>query len=464
MLQIVFSVMSTQITNSNINIEILDNVITGDHNMIGAFMSKQPSSFSQNSVNSSSAVLLPQLDNRTDQKIAYFNLSQQMNPVVSSRIKFISDLNMNITNISNPNITQIPNFDTTENMVAYFQTNHSLLSNLILPNKNPQLWFDQFFDDDSLLDISEPMDLVLDHPLSPVQISNYEQLIKMSVSSINTQNLIYASNLFSSDSLLSFDPVRVPIINNNVYNVYHQTRKLGIVLPSDDRNQLNCGVTENWSWQTIVSIGGYCSGTLVSPDTILTAGHCIYDTNISSWMKPPWIRIHPCSSADSVSTFQWSKMLTFKGWTRSGRRGYDLGLIKVQGNPGLTDGWKSFGYTSSLSSDWIINVAGYPADKPRLTMWTHGEKLCSGSEESSCEGNPKEKVFYYYTDTRGGQSGSGAYAYWSGTDKRTILGVHTSWSGLPGATALNTTWNRAARIRSSVFGIFCDFIDNPSVC
>ena len=46
-------------------------------------------------------------------------------------------------------------------------------------------------------------------------------------------------------------------------------------------------------------------------------------------------------------------------------------------------------------------------------------------------GNPKSKVFYYLIDTRGGQSGSGAYAYWPSTGKRVIYGVHTSWSGLP---------------------------------
>lgn len=249
-------------------------------------------------------------------------------------------------------------------------------------------------------------------------------------------------------------------------------RKLGIVQdPGDDRVRIGCGTTDNWAWQTIVSIGGYCTGTLISPNTVLTAGHCVFDTSTGAWMEPPWVRIHPCSASDTThgGDFDWTRIRTFKGWTRSGKDAWDIAVIKLNGNPGFSDGWKSFGYTSAITSSWVFNVAGYPADKAYLTMWNDANRLCKWTDDLTCVGNPGSQTMLHLADTRGGQSGSGFYFYKaSATPQRRIYGVHVAWSGLTAwpwsDTATDTTWNRATRIRSSIFSSFCNFIDNPGVC
>ncbi len=459
--------MPIDISHSNFSLHISGNSITGDGNVIAAFSDVSMGTISDKDsgrLDSSpppSPSLKPVIDNASGQHYMGFNVSDQIHPLVSERKTFVENIFSTPRQVSAPVTEQIPSFDSKENMISYFSNSHPLLSNLLFANKDPTTWYNKYVEDDNLLDLSETADNDGDLPISTVTLEKAPQISK--IGPVTLPNLRAALSNFGG-SRVTFGPV--PISSSANIMLQNSRRKLGIVQPTDGRNQIQCGVTDNWAWQTIVSIGGYCTGTLISPDTVLTAGHCIFDTDTGAWMEPPWIRVHPCSWEDrnTVDSYDWTRMLTFKGWTVSGKRGYDLAVIKLNGNAGNKDGWKSFGYTSTLTSDWIINVAGYPGDKNFLTMWTHGEKLCSGDEETSCDGNPKEKVFYYYVDTRGGQSGSGAYAYWPATDRRTIYGVHTSWSGLSGDTALDTTWNRAARIRPSVFGIFCNFINNSKVC
>ena len=258
-------------------------------------------------------------------------------------------------------------------------------------------------------------------------------------------------------------------------------RRLGIVqqndgLPIDERTQVSCGTTSGWAWQTIVSIGGYCTGTLVSPNTVMTAGHCIFATGDDTWMEPPYIEIHPCKgdSSGAGQQYSWKRMRTFRGWV-NGLRGWDAGIIELSGGPtsgpgangnaGYLDGWKSFGYTSAITLGWTWNLAGYPGDKPFQTMWTDYDGMCTSSHHSDCSGNPFEQTFLYRLDTRGGQSGSGVYIYRPNSlPQRVIYGIHTSWSGAAGDTALDTSYNRATRMRLSIFNSFCDFIDNSYVC
>lgn len=65
-------------------------------------------------------------------------------------------------------------------------------------------------------------------------------------------------------------------------------RALPGIVGRDDRVPLD---STAWPWQAIGRVnqaGGrsHCTGTLVAPDTVLTAGHCVYDRLANRWLEP----------------------------------------------------------------------------------------------------------------------------------------------------------------------------------
>ena len=94
-------------------------------------------------------------------------------------------------------------------------------------------------------------------------------------------------------------------------------------------------------------------------------------------------------------------------------------------------GYFGFGvFTDNILLAATANVAGYPGDKPKGTLWYDKRQIGSV--------NP-DKVFYA-ADTAGGQSGAGVYILHEG--KRVAVAVHA----YGGATA-----NSGTRISSQVF-------------
>lgn len=455
----------TTITNSNLSVSISGNTIHGNNNIISALSdismgsgSKLPSVVIPPS--SSPSVLPPPPLNFGENdpgglQYSFFRNSSTTSPDFSSRREYMQLLYPQ-TYYLQKNVKTINNAST--------DVSNALYNTFIYPVRDSSSWqfpqvSDTTRDEDSKNNDGE---------------AEMSMWTLMKSSSGNGNTMVHPATIEQYKYVISKYPLKekgdsqesIPgAVSGGNALVNIGRRKLGIVQPVDDRDQLECGRTSQYAWSTIVSIGGYCTGTLVSPDTVMTAGHCIYDTGADRWMEPPYIEVHPCSSSDSATQYGWTRMRTFRGWTRSGLRGWDAGIIKLDGNAGLLDGWKSFGYSSALSLSWTWNLAGYPGDKPFQTMWTDYDGMCTSSHHSDCSGNPFSQTYLYRMDTRGGQSGSGVYIYRPNhTPKRIIYGIHTSWSGASGDTATDTSYNRASRIRPSIFNSFCDFIDNGAIC
>ena len=203
------------------------------------------------------------------------------------------------------------------------------------------------------------------------------------------------------------------------------------VIGTDDRIQVT--PTTYWPWVTIGRIDLGCTGTIVGPRHVITAGHCVYDTDTDTWYYNLDFTPAQDGSYAPFGTVAWYAAITTTGWTVNHDRNYDYAMLVLADNIGYTTGYMSYGFDNNLCSNCIVNINGYPGDKPHGTMW-----------HSNC---PLTQVqtyrLYYECDTFGGNSGSGVYMYWS-PDTRIIYGIHAY--GVDG-----TGDNGGTRITSSVF-------------
>lgn len=223
--------------------------------------------------------------------------------------------------------------------------------------------------------------------------------------------------------------------------------------------------TTVWPWRAIVRLSNGCTGTMIGPRHVITAGHCIYNRSTSAWMT---FNVSPGQAGTGLfpygsvafpsSGFNW--YFTPEGWRQSSPSGgtaqYDFGLLVLPQSIGNQTGWMGWWVegADSLAKDDHFN-RGYPAcaatdsaGNPRtddpgdpgssvvcVAQHLYGDvNNCEIGDFSVKDPDGWSRRFAHSCDASGGQSGSAIYHYEGGAP--VISGIHTS-SGC-GATAAST--------------------------
>ncbi len=176
-----------------------------------------------------------------------------------------------------------------------------------------------------------------------------------------------------------------------------------------------------------ISVG--CTGTLIGPKHVLTAGHCVSDGEGSWYSSLSFSANQLDSFFKPFGTTGWSKAITTGKWHNNGDYNYDYAMIVLDNAP--HGGYASYG----VYSDGTYTITGYPGDKPTGTLWEMSGDTWSGTYR-----------VYYDIDTAGGQSGS------SLRDSNDVVrGTHSG---------AYSSYNGGVKIRSGMYNSFTNWIAN----
>ncbi|MDR6495630.1 putative chitinase [Paraburkholderia terricola] len=117
-----------------------------------------------------------------------------------------------------------------------------------------------------------------------------------------------------------------------------------------------------------------CTGTVVSPNVVITAGHCaVEEGDDSAWHENIKVYAGRKGNIAPFGECHGVELFTLKGWVNKqeldDRRLYDLAAIKLDCEVGNLTGWPALSYSVSGKSGSELTIRGYPCDKKTFTQW-----------------------------------------------------------------------------------------------
>lgn len=215
------------------------------------------------------------------------------------------------------------------------------------------------------------------------------------------------------------------------------------IIGTDNRTRVTA--TTSFPSRAIVHItrngAAHCTGWMVSRDTVVTAGHCLYNRSTASWYSG--LSFTPARNGSSApyGSATATRRITDTNYINNGDTRQDWGIVKLSRQLGSTTGWFGLKWQSASYNGTSATVRGYPGDKAFGTMWTMTGSIAQSTPNGLC----------YAMDTIGGQSGSPVF-----NSSNQGIAIHTMGTGSHGLNGCSSSYNAGTRITQSLYNLIQD--------